>query len=110
LFLQNNQPQLALNILHRIDSRYNQDEMYLSLLASAYQQNSEDLHSLQIYQKLIVINPQKAEYWLGLAIAQEKQGNKSQALKGYQQALDKKTLKKSIVSYIKQRVSSLKRL
>jgi tetratricopeptide (TPR) repeat protein len=110
LFLQNNQPQLALNILHRIDSRYNQDEMYLSLLASAYQQNNEDLHSLQIYQKLIVINPQKAEYWLGFAIAQEKQGNKVQALKGYQQALDKKTLKKSIVSYIKQRVSSLKRL
>jgi len=110
LFLQNNQPQLALNILHRIDSRYNQDEMYLSLLASAYQQNNEALHSLQIYQKLIIINPQKAEYWLGFAIAQEKQGNKAQALKGYQQALDKKTLKKSIVSYIEQRVSSLKRL
>ncbi len=110
LFLQNNQPQLALDILHRIDSRYNQNEMYLSLLASAYQQNSEALHSLEIYQKLIIINPLKAEYWLGFAIAQEKQGNKAQALKGYQQALDKNTLKKSIASYIKQRVSSLKRL
>ncbi len=109
LFLQNNQPQSALTILHQIDSRYSQDEMYLSLLAAAYQQNNDDLLSLKTYQKLLAINPQKAEYWLGLSIAQEKQGNKSEALKGYQQALDKKTLQKSIVSYIKQRISSLKR-
>ena len=108
LFLQNKQPQAALNTLQLITPDYTQDEMYLSLLAAAYQQNSDNLHSLQTYQRLLSINPQKAEYWLGFAIAQEKQGNKEQALNAYQHALNKKTLKNKIVSYINQRVSLLK--
>lgn len=108
LFLQNKQPQAALNILQRINSDDSQDEMYLSLLAAAYQQNNDNLNSLKTYQKLLSINSEKAEYWLGLAIAYEKQGNAKQALNAYQYALNKKTLKSAIVSYINQRVSLLK--
>ncbi|MCK5829245.1 MAG: hypothetical protein KAH20_02980 [Methylococcales bacterium] len=108
LLLQNKQPKAALSILQRINSGYNQNEMYLSLLAAAYQQNNENLNAIQIYQKLLLINHQKAEYWLGLAITLEKQGNKEQALNAYQHALNKKTLQKTIISYINQRVSLLK--
>lgn len=108
LLLQNKQPQAALKTLQQINSAYIQDEMYLSLLAAAYQQNKDHQNSLQIYQKLLSINPQKAEYWLGLAIAQEKLGNTTQALTAYQYALNKKTLKITIVNYINQRVSLLK--
>jgi len=108
LFLQQKQAQDALNILHLIDENYVQDETYLSLLAAAYQQNNDNFNSLKTYQKLLNINPQKAEYWLGLAIALEKQGYPQQARNAYQQALDKNTLKPVILSYIKQRISILK--
>lgn len=108
LFLQNKQPLAALSLLHQINSSDSQDEMYLSLLASAYQQTKDHVKSLQTYQKLLSINPKKAEYWLGLAIALEKQGNAKQALSAYQFALNKKTLKSAVVSYINRRVSLLK--
>ncbi|MCK5191973.1 MAG: hypothetical protein KAR12_18185, partial [Methylococcales bacterium] len=97
LFLQKKQAQNALNILHHIDKNQVQDETYLSLLAAAYQQNNDNLNSLTSYQKLVKINPHKAEYWLGLAIAQEKQGHPLLALNAYQQALNKNTLKPVIV-------------
>ena len=108
LFLQEKQAQNALNILHHIDKNQVQDETYLSLLAAAYQQNNDNLNSLNTYQKLVKINPHKAEYWLGLAIAQEKQLHPQQALYSYQQALNKNTLKPVIVNYIKERISILK--
>ncbi len=107
LYLQKKQATAALLILQNIDFEYQQDEAYLSLLAVAYQQNNENLKSLASYQSLIIINPQQAKYWLGLAVAWEKQGNKSQALNAYQQALNKNTLKASIVSYIRQRIAAL---
>ena len=108
LFLQKKQAQNALNILHHIDKNQVQDETYLSLLAAAHQQNNDNLNSLTTYQKLVKINPQKAEYWLGLAIAQEKQDHPHLALNAYQQALNKNTLKPVIVDYIKERISILK--
>lgn len=108
LYLQNRQAKAALSLLHAIDINYVQDETFLSLLAAAYQQNNNHQNSLQIYKKLLSINPTKAEYWLGLAIAAEKQNQPEQALNAYQQALEKKSLKPSIVSYIKQRISLLK--
>lgn len=108
LYLQNKQSQTALTLLQQLDTLYVQDETYLNLLAAAYQQNNDDFKSLQTYQRLLKINSQKAEYWLGLALASEKQGDAKQALTAYQQALNKKTLKNDIVSYIKQRLSLLK--
>jgi len=108
MFLQFKQAIAALQLLQRIKPGKTQDEDYLALLAAAYQQNNQPLESLTLYQKLLALNPEKAEYWLGLAMAQEKQGNKYQALLSYQQALNKKTLQNVVVSYINQRISSLK--
>jgi len=108
LFLQNKQARPALILLQQVDDKYITDETYLALLAAAYQQTNAPLKSSQVYQKLISINTDKAEYWLGLAIAYEKQNNKQQALNAYQQALNKNSLKPPIVSYIKQRTSILK--
>jgi len=108
LFLQKKQAQDALNTLHHIDENHVANETYLSLLAAAYQQNNDNFNSLNTYQKLLTINPHKAEYWLGLAITQEKQGHPQQALDAYQQALNKNKLQPAIVSYIKERIRVLK--
>ena len=108
LFLKNKQAGAALQILTQIDATYVQDEAYLGLLGAAYQQRNIYAKSLSIYQRLLTINPEKAENWLGLAIASENQGFKQQALDAYQQALNKNTLKPVIVSYINTRISILK--
>ncbi len=108
LFLQKKQPQAALKILQQVDNDYVKDEIYLSLLAAVYQQTNASFSSLQTYKKLLKINPEKAEYWLGLAIALEKQDDTDKTLAAYQQALNRNTLNAVVVSYIKQRISLLK--
>ena len=109
LLLKEKQPQAALTLLSKAGTEDTQDEAYLSLLGAAYQQNHDSASAQKTYQKLVKINPEKAENWLGLAMASEKQGEDNQALDAYQQALDKNSLKDSIVSYIKQRISLLKK-
>jgi Flp pilus assembly protein TadD len=54
------------------------------------------------------VNPEKAENWLGLALSEEKLGNSNLAREAYQQALNKNTLKESIVKYINQRLIELR--
>ena len=108
LFLQRKNPQAALDLLQRVDNIHSQDETLLSLLAAAYQQNNQPIKSLQHYQKLLRINSNKAEYWLGLAIAQERQGHIKDAINSYNQSLSEDTLKPGIISYIKQRLKILR--
>lgn len=108
LFLQQKNPDGALRTLQRIDLTNSANETYLSLLAATYQQQQSFANAANVYQKLITINPEKAENWLGFALAQEKLDNPKVAREAYQQALSKNTLKESIVNYIKQRLTELK--
>ena len=108
LFLQQKNPDGALRILQRIDLANSSNETYLSLLAAAYQQLQSFTNAAGIYQKLVSVNPEKAENWLGFALAQEKLGNAKLAREAYQQALGKNTLQPSVASYVKQRLSELR--
>ncbi|MCF7965159.1 MAG: tetratricopeptide repeat protein [Methylobacter tundripaludum] len=109
LFLQQKNPGSALKTLQRIDlTSDSNDETYLSLLAASYQQLQSFNNAAKTYQRLITINPEKAENWLGLALSQEKLGNSRIAREAYQQALSKNTLKESIANYIKQRLIELR--
>ncbi|MCK9395661.1 MAG: tetratricopeptide repeat protein [Methylobacter sp.] len=109
LFLQQRNPNGALKTLQRINLASNSnDETYLSLLAATYQQQQSFTNAAKVYQRLVTINSEKAENWLGLALSQEKLGNSKFAREAYQQALSKNTLKESIVSYIKQRLTELR--
>jgi MSHA biogenesis protein MshN len=109
LFLQQRNPSDALKTLQRIDlTNSSNDETYLSLLAATYQQLQSFTNSAKVYQRLVTVNPEKAENWLGLALSQEKLGNSKFAREAYQQALSKNTLKESIVSYVKERLNELR--
>lgn len=108
LFLQQKNPDGALRTLQRIDLANSSNETYLSLLAATYQQLQSFTNAAGVYQKLVNANPEKAENWLGFALAQEKLGNPKLAREAYQQALSKNTLKPSVASYVKQRLSELR--
>lgn len=108
LYLQQRNPGGALKTLQRIDLTDSSNETYLSLLAATYQQLQSFSNASKVYQRLVSVNPEKAENWLGLALAQEKLGNSRFAREAYQQALSRNTLKEAIVSYVKQRLIELR--
>jgi Tfp pilus assembly protein PilF len=107
LYLQQKNPNGALKTLQFVNSASSTNETYLSLLAATYQQMGAFANSSKIYQKLVAINPDKAESWLGLALSHEKLGNLKLARDAYQQALNKNTLKGSIINFIKQKLAEL---
>jgi len=108
LYLQQKKPSGALETLQRIGLVNSSNETYLSLLAATYQQLQSFDKAAKVYQKLVNVNPDKAENWLGLALSQEKLGNPKLTREAYQQALNKNTLKESIATYIKQRLTELR--
>lgn len=108
LFLQQKDPNGALRTLQRVGLENSSNETYLSLLAATYQQLQSFTNAAKVYQKLVAVNPEKAENWLGLALSQEKLGNSKLAHDAYQQALNKNTLKESVAIYVKQRITELR--
>jgi regulator of sirC expression with transglutaminase-like and TPR domain len=108
LYLQQKKPNDALKTLQRIDLVSSSNETYLSLLAATYQQLQSFADAAKVYQRLVIVNPEKAENWLGLALSHEKNGNPRLAIEAYQHALSKNTLKESVTSYIRQRLTELR--
>lgn len=108
LYLQQKNPIDALKTLQHIELASSSNETYLSLLAATYQQLQSYADAVKVYQRLVAVNPEKAENWLGLALSQEKIGNPRLAIEAYQHALNKNTLKDSITSYIRLRLNELR--
>lgn len=105
--IQRKQFSAAISTLERVDSRQINEPTYLSLLAASYQQQQQYQQAAAIYQKLTIIQPDKAEHWLGLGICEENLHHNQTAIMAYQQALNKNTLNSPVVDYIKQRLISL---
>lgn len=107
LLLKNKQAVEALDRLLNISSHTIKDEHFLNLLAAAYQQNKFTDRAAQSYEKLLKINPDKAEYWLGLAVSLESQKQHNDALVAYRRALALNSLRPAVMTYITQRINSL---
>lgn len=101
------QPQQAIKLLKSLPPQLIRTEAYDALLAAAYQQTNQSQAAASTYQQLLRKRPHKAEYWLGLGLAEEQNGNKANARQAYTQALHKKSLDDSVVRYINQRVTEL---
>ena len=104
--LSQKQGQAALRILESSAPKTS-NETYLALLGAAQQQIGKTYQASTTYQQLLRQRPEKAEYWLGFAIAQEHNGNTSSAREAYDQALRKNSLATPVIEYIKQRQSAL---
>ncbi|MCF7969668.1 MAG: tetratricopeptide repeat protein [Methylococcaceae bacterium] len=103
LYLQEKKTENALQLLTQIATSA-QNEAYLALLAAAYHQNKSYAQARDHYQSLVHFNANKAEYWLGLALAQDALNNKEPAYNAYQQALNLHSLNPPVSDYIQQRL------
>ncbi|MBE0470885.1 MAG: tetratricopeptide repeat protein, partial [Methyloprofundus sp.] len=106
LYLQEKNPQRALELLTQMTAPP-QNEAYLALLAAAYQQHKSYTQSSVHYQTLVQLNPDKAQYWLGLALAQDALNQKQAAHNAYQQALNLHSLNPAVTDYIQHRLQQL---
>jgi len=106
LYLQEKNTETALQLLTQITTS-SKNEAYLALLAAAYQQSKSYSQASEHYQTLVQVNSNKAEYWLGLALAQDALKQKEAAYNAYQNALKLRSLNPAITNYIQQRLKQL---
>lgn len=107
LFVKQRDFEAAVHTLEKVDIDGVNDTGYLSLIGAAYQQLNRPSGAERVYRQLTGVQPDKAENWLGLAMAEEKLGQNQAAEEAYRHARDIGTLKPEVVEYIDQRMSAL---
>ena len=105
ILLELNQYQAAFNALSPLQQVNNVE--YQFLLATVAQQVNNEKVALESYQRLIALQPYQGRWYLGLAIAQDKQENYKAASASYRQATQLGGLSESALSFAKQRLQEL---
>jgi len=80
---------------------------YHALLAYAAQQTQNDQLAKKHYQLLLQQQSNRADWWLGLAVSEERLGNKESALQAYEHAVERQGLSQSVSEYARQRIKAL---
>lgn len=109
VLLEQNNPQLAINVLERglSTASMNAEPDYYALLAATYQRVKNHDKAIDIYLKLVKTRPNTGIWWLGLAISLEKTGKKKEALDAYQRAQNTGSLNAGLIKFTNNRVSAL---
>ncbi|MCP4090147.1 MAG: MSHA biogenesis protein MshN, partial [Gammaproteobacteria bacterium] len=80
---------------------------YHELLAYVAQQLKKDRVAIKHYQMLLQQNANRADWWLGVAVSEDRLGNNQPALQAYQQAIDKPGLSFTVQAYARKRIKAL---
>ena len=111
VLLEQNNPQLAIQVLERGAATTSEVELdYRALLAATYQRVKNHEKAISVYLQLVKVKPTVGIWWLGLAISLEKSGKNKEALEAYQRAQKAGNLKAGLVKFTNNRVSALKEI
>ncbi len=80
---------------------------YYALLAYAYLQESDYRDSVALYQQLVSIDSTQASWWMGLGVGYLSGGNKSMALKSFEEAFSHSKPHAPYRYFLKQKIASL---
>lgn len=105
IYLNQGQTIAAVNTLKELP--YVEDVEYQALLASHAQQISQFDIAATAYQLLAKLEPTAGRWWLGLAVAYDSNSEFDQAVKAYDQAIDKSDLSENARQFARQRVQEL---
>ncbi len=97
----------ALNILAEFQPSADNKTEYLAYRASLAQQLMQTELAKSDYQTLTIIEPDNAQWWLGLAIIRDQLGEFTIALQAYNKANTLGQLDNSVNDFIQQRISVL---
>ncbi|WP_158262714.1 tetratricopeptide repeat protein [Photobacterium sanctipauli] len=105
LFVNESQPQAALNILATLPEEV--DTRYLAMRGALAQQLKNNELATSSYQLLVRDEPYDGRWWMGLAIALERSDAVDKAEQAYQQALSMGRISQQSQQFIQQRLAVL---
>jgi len=97
----------ALALLNRNLAQNNQDQEYLALLASLFQQQGQHARAIEVYQVLLKKDEEQAQWWVGSAISLEALELKQDALRAYVQARRIPGIDARLKMYAESRIQAL---
>lgn len=97
----------ALTLLRSESPLINDNPEYHAFLAALYQKNDNDLQAVDLYRKLLTINPQNGNWWFGLGLSLEKLGEKSLAYNAYRRAISNGNVDQDSLSYLQNHLEAL---
>ncbi len=107
IYLQQGYTELALQALSALTVDEVTNIEYLATLANIAQQLQRWPLALNGYQRLTQLQPTQANWWLGLAIAQDSEGQFQQAIESYNNALFQGNLSPDAKQFIQQRLAEI---
>ena len=106
LYLQNQTPQ-ALALLKSQSPDMKSNMNYYLLEANLLLLSKDAVNAAHLYQGLLAINSEDAQYWLGYALALEAQNKKNAAMSAYQQLLNSNNVSQNIRMFALSKVQAL---
>ncbi|MEH6909170.1 MAG: hypothetical protein V7459_01200 [Oceanicoccus sp.] len=107
LYLLTSQTRMAVDLLMTFSPSMNAHSDYYELLGLSARQEQQYELSVQAYKGLLGYDSSRGDWWVGMAIALDMQGEKQAARSAYKSALGSKKLSQTLRSYAQQRLSVL---
>ncbi|MBE1300247.1 MAG: hypothetical protein GJ680_10130 [Alteromonadaceae bacterium] len=97
----------AYEVLEDLEPDVQSNIDYYGLKANVAKELEEFAEASHIYVRLALFEPNRAQWWLGLAVSLDKIGQSEGALKAYENAIDLRQLSASADDFIRQRILAL---
>lgn len=97
----------AYEVLEELEPEVQSNIDYYGLKANVAKELEEFAEASHIYGRLALFEPNRAQWWLGLAVSLDKIGQSEGALKAYENAIDLRQLSASADDFIRQRILAL---
>jgi MSHA biogenesis protein MshN len=107
LYVQQQQPEAAFKLLSEFSVDAMQDTDYVALRASLAQQLGKYSDAKLDYQALVEAQQDNPQWWLGLAICEDKLGASNQALAAYRKVIALQQISPAVSEFSAQRIASL---
>ena len=107
LFYRDNRNQEAYRVLAGVEPDVQRNVDFYGLKATVAQELSRDAEASHLYGRLVIFEPNRAQWWLGLAISLDRMGQSDGALRAYENAADLRQLSVSADDFIRQRIQEL---
>lgn len=97
----------AYETLQELEPEIKKHPEYYALQANVAKELSMFVEASHLYGRLALFEPDRAQWWLGLAISLDKSGESSAAVKAYERASDLRQLSASAEDFIRERIVAL---
>lgn len=97
----------ALALLQTTSPSINDNPDYHAFIAALYQRSNKDALAVNLYNRLLALNPHNGSWWFGLAISLEKTNHVKDAVQAYTRAMTEGHLSADSLAYLQTRLEAL---